>query len=530
MTNPSPDGDAPPHLDMTRLRHPSEPSRLALALVALAAVTAVALFVLVSLGRTTFLATTFLVIVLAVILIWVALQVWRIRLLGDAVLVSEQTLPELQELVDTVRTKLGYERRVDLFVVDKMSQVLSGDATPITLTTFFGVQVLVAEGEALGNLASRPDRRRLEFALATYVGALKARQGQWWSPLFTAFQMTGLTVFVLPFVYPYYRATVYSGDRIAYACCGDLDVSLDAVYRALVGKEIAPHLRADGLTGQALSARRRRLLRFAQLLRPTPHATNRYLNLLAFARERTPEAFERHRTALGATAPAAEAVLATLSRPRTHRAAPAVGVTIAAVLLLLGFVAGLTARNSPIAVAIADAFATAAPADDDVADDDVATPVPSPTPQPTTVVSTTPTATPSADPQLLKLVPFMRTRCTADDASSFPGAQAMLTCQPPSGTPDEFSLISYTTASAMQAAFDQYAGSLPEGGCLDRGQGTWNLGAVMQGPLACFVSPAGESFILWGSNRTAVLAIAYDSSGSVSRLADWWRTDAPVLR
>jgi uncharacterized membrane protein YqjE len=218
---------------MSELRHPTEPARFALALVALAVAVGVAVFVLISLRQITILLAFFALIIFMVLVIWVAIQVIRIRLLGDAVLVSSQTLPEVQEVVDTVRDRLGYSRRVDLFVVDKISNVLSADAAPITLTTFFGVHVLVAEGEALGDLGSPAERQRLLFTLATYVGALKARYAQWWSPLFTAFSMTGLTVFVFPFVLPYYRATVYSGDRIAHACCGDLEVSLHAVYRAL---------------------------------------------------------------------------------------------------------------------------------------------------------------------------------------------------------------------------------------------------------------------------------------------------------
>jgi hypothetical protein len=346
-------------LDMTELRHPTESSRFALALVSVAFAFAVAVFVLVSLGEATTLMILLLLAFVAVLLIWVAVQVWRIRLLGDAVLVRADTLPVVQSVLDTVRDRLAYTRRIDLFVVDKISKVLSADAAPITLTSFFGVHVLVVEGEALGDLDNIADRKRLLFTLATYVGALKARYAQWWSPLFTVLQMTGLTIFVAPFVFPYYRATVYSGDRIAYACCGDLEVSLDAVYRSLVGPDVAKHLRADGLTGQALSVRRHRLLRFAQLLRPTPHATNRYLGLLAFVRQRTRDAFDTHRLALGSTALHAEPVLDAMSRRRPHPNAPAVAVGLAALLLLAGILAGVTARNSPIAQALAEIYGAA---------------------------------------------------------------------------------------------------------------------------------------------------------------------------
>jgi hypothetical protein len=35
------------------------------------------------------------------------------------------------------------------------------------------------------------------------------------------------------------RATVYTGDQIAYSCCHDFQVSLAAVYRLLVGRELS---------------------------------------------------------------------------------------------------------------------------------------------------------------------------------------------------------------------------------------------------------------------------------------------------
>src|SRR5688572_26706008 len=62
------------------LRHPSEPSRFALALVAMAFPIAFALVVMVSVGQELQLIAIILTIVVALILIWVAVQIWRIRL------------------------------------------------------------------------------------------------------------------------------------------------------------------------------------------------------------------------------------------------------------------------------------------------------------------------------------------------------------------------------------------------------------------------------------------------------------------
>jgi len=68
--------------------------------------------------------------------------------------------------------------------------------------------------------------------------------------------------------------------------------------RLLVGKELAPSLVTSGLLEQLVEARRRRMLKLAQLLLGYPHLTNRYLNLLRFAAESQPTAFLAYRATL----------------------------------------------------------------------------------------------------------------------------------------------------------------------------------------------------------------------------------------
>lgn len=504
-----------PRPTLAELRHPTEPSRFALALVASSVPVAVALFVMVSLGQATRLIAIIAGVIVGLLVIWVSIQVWRIRLLGDAVLVSAQTLPEVQEVLDVVRARLHYTRRVDLFVVDKISRFLSADAAPISLTTFFGVHVLVAEGDALGDLSDERERRQLMFALATYVGALKARYTQWASPLFSAFHMTGLAGTVWPFVYPWYRATIYSGDRIAYACCADLDVSLQAVYRSLVGKDVARHIRAEGFTGQALVARRRPLLRFAQLLRPSPHATSRYLHLLAFVWQSNPEAFGVHRPSLRAVGPQVEPVLARLAAKRPHPSVLAIGICLAFMALAIGVVVGLEARDSTIAQAIAQ---TVGGADDD--DPAPRTPTPEPTP-----------ATNESAVLLLSLLPeAVQGTCTVGDGDPSTQLLAALLCAPTGNEPEELVLAAYPTADAMRAAFDGYAADLPLGSCSSgNSRATWSADGVEQGPLACFESTSGRT-VMWGSDSKTVLVQASDPVWSASTLYQWWQHDAPYLQ
>ena len=513
------------------LHHPYEPSRLGLALVAMAVPVAAAIFVLISLGEATTLVLVIVLIGVALLLLWLSLQLWRVRLLGDAILVSEKTLPELQDIIDTARARLGYTRPLRVFVVDKMSKVLSTDSAPIALMHFFGIRVLIVEGAALGDLSDELDRRRLLFTMATYIGALKARFARWWSPLFTAFHMTGLTWIARPFINPYYRATVLSGDRIAYAACGDLDISLEAVYRALVGKEVAPHLRAEGLTGQALAARRRLLLRFAQLLRPVPHATTRYLELLAFISHSSPDEFDSHRAELGVTNEDADSVLASLNRRPSHEGAARIGVALAAIVLVVGLVFGLTARQSPVAEALASAFGSQPSSDPDPSE-----PGGSDAPLPTDSVPnpeiSTPTPTPSStttpfDPHveaLLALVPAdLRYACQGDPVFAA-NTLASVTCDTQGREPASLQLFAYGTESAMRDAFKEYVGNLPEGSC-EAGepvQSYWTLSGQEQGPLACYTSKAGNTVMLWGSSENGVLALAQDPSMTLTKLYEWW--------
>jgi hypothetical protein len=168
-------------------------------------------------------------------------------------------------------------------------------------------------------------------------------------------QFTGIPYALFLFMLPWYRATVLSGDRVAYVCCGDLDVSLQSVYAALVGKSAAKQLRGEGMTGQALMARKRFFLRLSQLMRGTPLATNRYLQLLAFVSSYDKVAFEGRRAELGTTSREVENVLVRLAgrRPRPH--APAVGIIAAGLLLGSAVVFGLATPSAILASALQQA-------------------------------------------------------------------------------------------------------------------------------------------------------------------------------
>jgi hypothetical protein len=537
---PLPTSSAPPPdspLDVASLRHPTEASRFALALLASTFIVSLAVFLLVSLGQASQLLLLLLAITVTLVLFRLFVQLLRIRLLADGILVSSETLPRVQEVVDTVRNRLGYDKRVDVFVVDKVSRVLGAEAAPIMLTSFFGVNVIVAEGDALGDLSSEQERRQLVFLLATYIGALKARHTQW-TPWLMALEMTGLPKLVFLFVYPWLRATVYTGDRIAYACCGDLDVSLRAVYQVLVGKNVAPHLRAPGLVGQAMSVRRGRLLRLVQLLRQVPHATNRYLDLLSFVDGREPAAFEAYRATLGPSAKEVDTVLARLRRRRPITVAAPLSAGVCGLMLVSSVVFGLQAQNSELARALSPAVGGGSVSPTVYPAPKVTTETPSTdtpttdTPSTDTPTTDTPTQAPSYAQALIAMVPQdLRKSCTESTTDSTDQVAVVNCSQSGSADPATIQFAVYTSTAAMHAAFDESAAGLTGGDCStgDAHRTTWtNTDNIVQGPLACYISADQETTVVWGTDGIDVLGSASDPSWTSERLLTWWQAHAEL--
>ena len=214
------------------------------------------------------------VLALAGFLLWFFLQVYRSRLLGGAVRVSETTLPELQAVFDEVRARLDYRKHVDVYVKDKV------DGGSL-MTSYLGTRLIEIEGGLVADLLADGHQAELTYLIGRHIGQLKARH-QRLTPIFIAISAIDSVKFLQPFLAPYLRATAKSGDQIGAACCGDIGATAATMNRLLAGKELGPQLVINGVLDQAAVVRRRWLPRLAQLFMSLPHATNRYLNLLAF--------------------------------------------------------------------------------------------------------------------------------------------------------------------------------------------------------------------------------------------------------
>mgnify|MGYP001168850882 CR=1 FL=1 len=272
------------------LLHPTEQSRLVLALAASVLALGLPLYGLISVGGVRLLLYLAIVLAFFLVTIWLGIQMGRARLLGRSVRVDEYTFPELQRVVDEVCVTLHYDRPIEVYVTES--------ARPsISMTSLLGTRIILIEGSLLADLLQPGKHGQLNFLIGRHVGALRAKLTRL-DLIVLIMQWADVLRYVTPFILPYYRATAYSGDQIGMVCCGDFASSLEATKRLLVGGEMASKLADGAVLPQALLVKRRILSRLAQLLSAEPHVTNRYANLMCFARYHDPEAWRVVRATL----------------------------------------------------------------------------------------------------------------------------------------------------------------------------------------------------------------------------------------
>jgi hypothetical protein len=271
------------------LLHPTESSRFALAIVASLLAIGLPLIVIVSAGTA---AIFLLLLALGFFLasIWFGMQIGKARLLGRSVRVDEHSFPLLQDVIDEVRATLGYQRRFEVYVCRT-------GGVEISSTSLLGTRIVLIDGDLLAELSEPAKLPQLKFLIGSHVGAMRARHDRV-DLLVLIMGWAEVLKYVNLLILPYYRATAYSGDQIGATCCADVHAALEVTRRLLVGPKTAGDLPDGAVMPQAMLVKRRILPRLVQLTMPSPHITNRYANLLCFARYHDPDWWQALRAAM----------------------------------------------------------------------------------------------------------------------------------------------------------------------------------------------------------------------------------------
>ncbi len=520
-----------PPIDVRRLRHPSEPSRFAFAAASSILLIGLGLLLLARLAGFFWLAVTGAVVLFAVGSSWCLVQLYRARLLGTAVRVTPDTFPVLSAAAMEVRQQLGYARPVEIFVADIDK--------PVLLTSFLRTHVLVMKGDLVAGLIKPGNRAQLDFVLATFFGKLTARTLAW-APALIAIDALQLPRVLNFLVVPWERATVYTVDQVAATCCGSLDQSVIALNWLLVGKDLADGVGITGLMYQAVTVRIRWLPRMQQLYSRAPLMTNRYLNLLGFAGQSSPDqarafcAGLKRGTELDIREILAKSARLRQRGPRRR----VVAVSIAASAALLG--AAGYGLFSPAAQRLAAELHRGPVAPPAVTR---TTAAPS-APAPSAPARPAPTSAPASSAPALPAVPSDATAAleahvppafAASCASSTlpavtTGLVAAIACAPSgSGVPANVEYYQYATAADMNAAFSHYAGAIPADGTCDQGgqSGTYQFAhGSAEGTWACYHDTTGTSQMIWTSSNLDILASANARAQTPQQLNAWFFSPA----
>ena len=525
-----------PPIDVRRLRHPSEPSRFAFAAASSILLIGLGLLLLARLAGFFWLAVAGAAVLFALGSSWCLVQLYRARLLGAAVRVTPDTFPALSAAALEVKQQLGYPRPAEIFVADIDE--------PMLLTSFLGTHVLVMKGNLVAGLIKPGSRAQLDFVLATFFGKLKARTLVW-APALIAIDALQLPRVLNFLVAPWERATVYTVNQVAAACCGSLDQSVLALNRLLVGTDLADSVGITGLMYQAVTVRIRWLPRMQQLYCRSPLMTNRYLNLLGFAGQSSPDQARAFCAGLKrGTELDIREILAKSARLR--RRGPrrrVVAVSIAASAALLG--AAGYGLFSPAAQRLAAelhrgpgappavARPTAAPSAPALSAR--ARPAPTSAPASSAPVSSARTLPAVPSDAAAALEAHVPPAFAASCASSAPpavttGLVAAIACAPSgSGAPANVEYYQYATAADMNAAFSHYAGAIPADGSCDQGgqSGTYQFAeGAAEGTWACYYDAAGTSQMIWTSSNLDILASANARAQTPQQLNDWFFSPA----
>jgi len=499
-----------PALDVRQLRHPSEPSRFALAASASILLGGLGLLVALRFAGVTEIILITATLAVALGSVWWLVQVHRAKLLGGAARVTPQTFPVLSAAADEVKRQLDYTQPVEIFVLAQMDE-------SVLLTSFFGTHVLIMEGALVAELVKPENRPQLDFILATFFGKLKIKTLAW-APAHIAINALKLPHFLNFLFAPWERATVYTGDQVAATCCGSLDESIIALNRLLVGKDLAHDVGISGLMSQAALVRRAWLPRLQQLYSSYPHLTNRYLNLLSFADQSAPAEARAFRDRIDPVTDArVRDVSARLAQQRERGPRGGlVAVSIAASIALVSLAAFAMFSTIPQqALAGFSGKAAASTATD-----------PPPTP------SSSPRATSDPAAALESHVPaaFASTCSAVTPQPAITGLVAAITCTPAeAGGPRTVQYYQFADTADMNAAFEDAANGLPENGACDQGgqRGAYHF-TTGPGPglWACSDNSSNEGQMIWTSTRLNILSVATDPVQTPQQLHDWFYSPA----
>jgi prepilin-type processing-associated H-X9-DG protein len=267
-------------LDIKACIYPGEKSRYWLAIITVIPITLAYIFFAINL---TF-GVGLLVVPFIFFWAWFTVRIFRAHLLGNCVAVSDDNFPEILKLLNQVCIRLDYLKPVEVYVYQE------GNVNAFLIRRF-RTRIILLPHALVTKMIEPEDKTQLLWTIARCVGHLKAKHLRftWLNILIESFEK----IFVLNILlYPWERATQYSGDRIGLAVCNDLHAALSAIKKAMIGNELAERATLLGALQQRYRLSGSLFAWLAEISSSHPHLTKRIASLIDWAKDHDIELYD----------------------------------------------------------------------------------------------------------------------------------------------------------------------------------------------------------------------------------------------
>ncbi len=222
------------------------------------------------------------VILLIAFLLWFLFEIIYASYLANWILVSEHNYPRLYELLLEMKQKIGVTEKVDI-IVHKQDVFSAG------FEMLFARRAIYIGSELLAQGVTDDEVRWLIGRFLGYVRA-KRRMG----PLRYVITLGESLLLFNFFIYPYIRATVYTGDRVGLAAIGgDISTAISAMNKLMVGREVGYSVNPAGMVRQYRRVKGSLFAFLARIGWPFPHLLARYVDLIGFTEREYPAQAEQ---------------------------------------------------------------------------------------------------------------------------------------------------------------------------------------------------------------------------------------------
>lgn len=257
--------------------HPREMPRFLLALLFVVPVSlAILLFTLLTNGLLVG------IVLFVAFLVWFGFEISYALLIGNWILVSEHNYPRLNDLLNEVKETIGVKDRIDIVVFQR------GE-----FNAYF--QLLFARRAIFMNselLAEGVTDDELRWLIGRFVGRIRAKRRM--GPFRYLVSMVEQLLLFNFFIFPYERATAYTGDRVGLAAIkGDISAAVSAMNKLMVGRELGYSVNPAGVMRQYRRVKGSFFGFLGRLSSPLPHMLARYVDLVGHAEEAYPAAYRQ---------------------------------------------------------------------------------------------------------------------------------------------------------------------------------------------------------------------------------------------